>query len=363
MILKTAAKSSRVRHKVSLVTTSILLVALSGCTKLPHGTTPWQDDSPDKPASAAAKPGPTQVRTGGDGFALGDVEKATLSPQQFVDRVSEHLRSQHNLAARRFAERFPDTALAVFRDPTSVKASRDALLWIAEAHDRQCSRGDAPGWANVFRDRAAQPKRYANYDEKRRQFMTHVQNGRAHQALGLGLAAPQARAGPRAAVRRAAPYGNCADARQPAAGGRRRLSAGIEVGWRQPALRIRQRAIAVERCPAACRRRAGAERTWVTAAELCTDLTAGNAPVADPILMERAAYLRPASALAPHGQQRLNDLAARMGIVFPCPRSNRLRLCRRQRTTKPPCGQSSATGGWPARNRKRRWWPSSGPSR
>ena len=32
---------------------------------------------------------------------------------------------------------------------------------------------------------------------------------------------------------------------------------------------------------------AAAERTWVTAAELCTDLAAGNAPLADPILMER----------------------------------------------------------------------------
>ena len=193
MILKTSATSSHVRYISSLVTMSILLVAVAGCTKLPHGTTPWQDDSPDKATAAAPKPGPTQVRTGGDGFALGDVEKATLSPQQFVDHVSEQLRAQHIFAARRCVERFPDAALAVFRDPTSVKASRDTLLWIAEAHDRQCSRGDAPGWANVFRDRAAQPKRYANYDEKRRQFMTHVQNGRAREALGLGLAAPQGR--------------------------------------------------------------------------------------------------------------------------------------------------------------------------
>jgi tetratricopeptide (TPR) repeat protein len=305
-------------HISSLVATSILLIAAFGCTKLPPGTTPWQDDSPEKAAGAAAKPGPTQVRTGGDGFALGDVEKATLAPQRFVDRVSEHLRAEHTFAARRCVERFPDAALAVFRDPTSVKASRDALLWIAAAHDRQGSRGDAPGWANVFRDRAAQPKRYANYDEKRRQFMTHVQNGRAREALGLGLAAPQG-APARVLqfdVQHLTGIALMLDNRPQEA------VAAFQQALKSAGDSRPYESVNVLLLLSDAQRRAGdaaaAGQTWVAAAELCTDLAAGNAPVADPILMERIAYLRPADApWPPAAQQRLNDLAARMGIVVP----------------------------------------------
>ena len=168
-------------------------LAAAGCTKLPTAMTPWRDDSKTKnqPKTAAeTQAGPTQVRTGGDGFALGDVERATLAPQQFVDRVSEHLKAGKMGDARRVVQMFPDAALTVLRDPTSISASPDALAAIAEAHDRQCLRGDGAAWAAVVRDRIAQPARYADYDDKRRKFMTHVQNGRVKEARLLGLEQP-----------------------------------------------------------------------------------------------------------------------------------------------------------------------------
>ncbi len=63
---------------------------------------------------------------------------------------------------------------------------------------------------------------------------------------------------------------------------------------------------------------AAAERTWLAAADLLTDLAAGPARIADPILLERAAYLRPANTPWPRpAQQRLCDVSIRQGIIFP----------------------------------------------
>ena len=63
---------------------------------------------------------------------------------------------------------------------------------------------------------------------------------------------------------------------------------------------------------------AAAERTWLAAADLLTDLAAGPARIADPILLERAAYLRPANTPWPRpAQQRLCDVSVRQGIIFP----------------------------------------------
>ena len=100
-------------------------------------------------------------------------------------------------SARRLVQQFPDAALVVLRDPKSVNASPDTLVAIADAHDQQCHRGDGPAWGAVARDRAAQPSRYADFDEKRRQFMIHVQNGHVKEAQRLGLAAPNLRRGRR----------------------------------------------------------------------------------------------------------------------------------------------------------------------
>jgi hypothetical protein len=326
MISKSPADTFRRRllRGSLLVQACVALTVAAGCAKLPHGLLPWQDDSTGKAAPQAAvvgkagKPGPMQVRAGGDGFALGDVEKAAISPQQFVDRVGEHLHAQHGFAAGRCAEHLPDAALAVLRDPASVNAPPDVLLAIAEIHDRQCSRGDTHDWASVFSDRAAQPKRYADYDDKRRQFMVRVQDGRVHEAIDLGLAAPQGAPGhvlqcdaeylagialvldnrPREGVAAFQQTLKLAGDSQPYE------SANVLLLLSDAQRRVGDGA--------------GAEQTWVAAAELCTELAASNSKVADPILLERVAYLRPANTPWPRAaQDRLNDIAVRMGIAFP----------------------------------------------
>ena len=166
-----------------------LLAATGGCHSFPI-TLPWQTtDPPDKNPAAG-----TQVRASGDGFVLGDVEKSAISPQQFVDRLTELHHAGRAGAAVRWVELYPDVAAAVLHEPAQAAAAPELLAVIASAHDRQCGRAPAAaGWTALCRDRAANPKRYASYDQKRREFMTLVQSGQAAEALKLGLAPPAAR--------------------------------------------------------------------------------------------------------------------------------------------------------------------------
>jgi hypothetical protein len=297
----------------------LLLVAAvlqGGCTGVPNSLAFWHEDKPAPQAKPVA--GPTQVRASGDGFALGDVERATVTPQQFTDRLSEHLRGAKLRDARRLVQQFPDVALAVLRDPRSVNASGDILAVIADAHDRQCHRGDGPAWAAVAHDRAVQPARYADFEDKRRQFMTHVQNGRVKEAQQLGLAAPTGAPGSVLAIDVLNLTGIALmldnRPREGVAAFQQALQA---AGNSQP-----YEAVNLLLLLSDAQRRAGdnaaAEQTWLSAAESVTELADGPLPILDPILLERAAYLRPASSSWPApAQRRLSDMSVRLGIVFP----------------------------------------------
>jgi hypothetical protein len=299
----------------------VVVLASGGCGSLSGLASSEKEKSPSEKKPVATG---TQVRTSGDGFALGDVERATLSPQQFVDRLGAHLRAGKMHNARRLVELFPDAALAVLRDPKSVNASSEIVAAVADAHDRQCHRGDGPSWAAVARDRAAQPARYAEFDDKRRRFMIDVQDGRVQDALLLGLAVPAGAPGQALAIDVANLKGialvldnrprEAVDAFQQAL--QATGSAGCP-GNSQP-----YEAANLLLLLSDAQRRAGdsaaAERTWLAAADLVTTLAAGPAPIADPILLERAAYLRPANLPWPQpAQQRLCDASVRLGVVFP----------------------------------------------
>jgi hypothetical protein len=170
----------------------------------------------------------------------------------------------------------------------------------------------------VFRDRTAHPNAYAEYDNKRRHFMTHMQNGRLRDALNLRLAAPQGAPGDvlRFDVQYLTGVALMLDNRPQEA-----------VVAFQQALKSAGDGRPYESANALlllsdAQRRAGdargAAQTWAVGADLCTGLAVSNARIADPILMERAAYLRPADAPWPRAaQERLNDLAARMGVLVP----------------------------------------------
>ncbi|MGA2258835.1 MAG: hypothetical protein ABSG53_29560, partial [Thermoguttaceae bacterium] len=231
-----------------------------------------------------------------------------------------HLRGGKAYNARRLVQQFPDMALAVLRDPKAVNASPDTLAAIADAHDRQCHRGDGPAWGAVARDRAAQPSRYADFDEKRRQFMIYVQNGHVKEAQRPGLAPPNCVPGNVLAIDILNLNGIALvldnRPREATVAFQKALQA---AGNGQP-----YEAVNLMLLLSDAQRRAGdsgaAERTWLAAADLAAELATSPTPLIDPILLERAAYLRPVNASWPRlAQQRLSDLSGRLGIVFLAP--------------------------------------------
>ncbi len=300
-----------------LVRTAILLATAlaAGCSSF------LSDLRPDRPATPEAAPAPqgTQVRVGGDGYSLGDVAQSTLTPQQFADRTEELLRAQRSGAATRWVQRYPDMALTVLTDATSARVSLQVLNLIAQAHDQQSNRGpSAAGWSALVADREKNAQGYAEYDQRRSKFMTLLQNGQARDALALDpVAAVPAASAPvlRIDAWRLQGIALVLDDRPREA---------VEAF-----LAARQLAAAGHPYPSAnlalllsdALRRAGdgdgADRAWREAAALAGDLAVAPVPLADPILWERAAYLRPATAARPDQVRRqLADQCGRNGQVF-----------------------------------------------
>ena len=82
----------------------VLIAATGGCGSFTSILPGEKENSPSDKKPVATG---TQVRASGDGFALGDVERATLSPQQFVDRMGEYLRGGKMHEARRLGPAVP----------------------------------------------------------------------------------------------------------------------------------------------------------------------------------------------------------------------------------------------------------------
>ena len=140
---------------------SLVVAALCGCSKVPFNLTPWREEKAAPSTANAVKAGPKKVQASGDGFALGEVEQAALTPPQFADRVHDLLRRQESQWGRpadgavpapvaRFIQRYPDIALAVLREPATAAATPEVLVAVAQAYDRQCTRAAAAAnWATL----------------------------------------------------------------------------------------------------------------------------------------------------------------------------------------------------------------------
>ena len=294
----------------------VAMAAMAGCSELPGNLMSWRAESASK---AAPKAGPTQVKTGGDGFALGDVERPAVTPQQFADRVAEMLRARRPAETTHWIQQYPDIAMAVLRDSSCATVSPESFVAIAEAHDQQCSRAaTTANWTALARDRASRPGQYAEYDKKRQQFMSHVQNGRVREALAMGLAPPQGAPGAMLSI-------DCQYLTGVALvlGDRPREA----VGAFQRAVQAANTAHPYQAANlllllSDAQRRAGdaaaAENTWRESAGLAGNLAVGSPAVADPILWERIAYLRPANTPWPPAvRQQMTDLNVRLGIAAP----------------------------------------------
>lgn len=292
-------------------------VCLAGCSGPPWRLPALKGEIPP-PKTAAKTTGHTQVRAGGDGFALGDVEQPACTPQQFVDRVAEMLRLGQATAAERWMHRYPDIALALLREPAGVKAPPDLLAKVAQTHDQQCARvPPGAGWAALLADRVARPEHYAPYDERRRQAMTLLQNGRAKEALELKLTeVPPGSPGTMLTIDalRLTGIALVLDNRPQEAADSLEKAVGVAAQGHP------YQAVSLLLLLSDAQRRAGnsvaAQQSWNRAALVAAELAGAPRPVVDPILWERLAYLRPVDCGWPaEVQQRLSQLNLAFAIV------------------------------------------------
>lgn len=296
-------------------------LALAALTVLGCSSISWKPFASKTDDPAVKKPPLTQgthVKTGSDGLVLGDAEQPACTPQQFVERVDELRRAKRSNQALRWVQRYPDVALAVLREPSAVRTEGGLLETVAQAHDEQCSRG-APGsaWSAIYADRAAHPDRYAGYDQRRQQFMIHLQNGRLKEALQLGLGeAAQAICGTLTAIDALRLTGIACELDGRPKDAVTAFQRGLQLAGRDhPYQTLTLLLLASD-----AQRRAGdllsAERTWQDTARLAGDLVTGPHPIVDPILWERISYLRPANCPWP-GEVRhaLSEVNVAFGIV------------------------------------------------
>ena len=210
--------------------------------------------------------------------------------------------------------------MAVLRDTSSVRVGADALSFLAQTHDQQCSRtGPDAAWAAVVLDRIGHPERYTEYDGKVRQFMAHLQGGHAQEALALGIIAiPHDVPGAALAIEahRLSGIGLVLAGRPQEA-----------IGSFQSALRLARNAHPYQAANlllllSDAQRRAGdaqaAAATWQAAVETASELAIAPNPVLDPILWEHAGYLRPVDTAWPAPvRRRLAEVQVGFGIVSP----------------------------------------------
>jgi tetratricopeptide (TPR) repeat protein len=291
------------------------LLAMAGCAGLPWKTPVLKTELTASKTSSAQQ---TQVKVGGDGFALGDVDQPGCLPQPFVDRVEELIRAHRSGEAASWIHRYPDVALSVLREPGLVRVGTESFQTIAKAHDQQCCRGVGnAGWSATVAERTAHPQRFADYDQKRRQFMTHVQNGRSKEALQQELVEAARSVGDRLQVLDALRLTGIAlilDGR-PGEAIRPYQEALEQAGKDHP-----YQAVNLLLLVSDAHRRAGdpgsADRSWQDAARLAADLTMARPAVVDPILWERVAYLRPVNCPWPaEVRQALTQVNVTFGIV------------------------------------------------
>jgi tetratricopeptide (TPR) repeat protein len=313
---------SKLRHATAWAVVLLAACVLGGCSGVLWKRSATKADAAAKADPSAKKtpapPAGTQVRVGGDGFALGDVEQPACSSQQFVDRVAELLRNKRPAEAAQWVQRYPDVALGVLREPGSVHTEPNVLQVVAQAHDQQCAHCNADaGWTAVIADRTAHPERHSDYDVRRQQFMGHLQNGRLKEALALGLSnVPAGVPGPLLAIdaHRLTGIALVLDNRPAEA-----------VAAFQQALQLAGQAHPYQAANVLllvsdAHRRAGnpaaAEGAWVETARLASELAGAPQPAIDPILWERVAYLRPVNCPWPSAvRQRLVDLNVGFGVL------------------------------------------------
>ena len=298
-------------------TASLLLVG-HGCSLVER-----QEMTPEAPTGVASQqvaPTSRQVRFGGDGLALGEADEPALKPDQLAEVVGGLLQAGKRATAARLVHRYPDSTWELLSNATSRQCRLPTYQFMAAAHDKQCSRGDpGTGWHALVADRAAHEQRYAVYEDKRRQFLECLHNGRAHQAMLLNITSiPQDAPGKLLEVDAWHLQGLAMllDNRPLEAAAAFDRAAGL--AWdAHPYQGVRSMVLLSE-----AKRRGGdpqgAATCWQSAASRAAELASARPAGVDPLLGERIAYLRPVDMHWPPAMNPgLHQLAAQCGMAFP----------------------------------------------
>lgn len=260
-----------------------LLLLLSGCFPSKLLEAPGRPIPPPAPSKT--------VKIGGRGLDLGESQPARVHVDEFLSKTADLLNNGRQHSARLWVERHPDVALDALR--SGAAAGSPAWQFVAGVHDQQCGHGES-GWLAILRDRVTHPDRYAAYDKARKQFWEKAQVNKPDEALALHLT-DLAKFQPLLLIDAWHLHGNAHLVANRPTEAEAAFRKGIQLcGQGHPYAAVHLMLVQSEALRR-CEKYEEANATWLKAVELAAPLLDGDRPACDPILWERASYLRPVS--------------------------------------------------------------------
>ncbi len=275
-----------VRPRVAL---AVLLMAIIGCTSVKNvDLAKWMDKSKEAKTPITGTP---KLEVAGTN--LGESQEVSLTSQDLLVGVTQLVEAKRLVTAHRWIQRHPEAALDTLRKSGTIKGNAEALLLVAQVHDKQTIKTGASGWTQVISLRTSEPKRFEKFDQLRAQWISLIAEGAVDRALKLDL--------PTVATQTGQPLLEV-DARQlqatalvlaekpgeAIAAWEQALAAATQVSSHQSAY--------IQLLLSDAQRRHGdhaaAVAGWIKAANTSAQLLSFG-PVLDPVLWERLAFLRP----------------------------------------------------------------------
>ncbi|HEX4132432.1 MAG TPA: hypothetical protein VHZ24_20545 [Pirellulales bacterium] len=238
--------------------------------------------------------GPVQVRVDSFGKPLREGQESAISREDFLVQSDKLLADRRLTSLRRWIERYPDVALEVLRTTQNNELRRASINAIAEGYDAQMGL-TADGWRDVIRARGEDPQQFLEFDATRRLVLEKIRLGQAHEAATTKLT-KLADATPGSMLKIDAWQLHAValmvdDRPQESAAA---LTQALHFAGGDPYQTTTLLLLLSD-----MQRRSGqlaqADAMWLRAVENGTALLNRPAPVVDPMLWDKAAYLRPVS--------------------------------------------------------------------
>lgn len=299
----------------SAAAAAALLPALSGC----FSSTPKQDwaNLIEKSKTEAGKKGTPKFDVVGQ--SLGEGQEVSLTSEELLARVQASVSEGRMVAAARWIERHPETALEWLRSGTSgdgMKAAKDDAVagLMAQVHDRQCTTPGPQSWTSLLTARGQDPESYQAYLDARNRFKNALAQGQVDQAHRQELSKLAAVCNSQmleidALQLQATAHLLNDKPKEAAAGFSKAAAIAAPISPYQTAYLLLLLSDA--------QRRAGdpatAAATWERAVVTASQLLAAEYPVHDPVLWEKLGYQRPVESPWP------GDVVAMLQHLEPLP--------------------------------------------